>query len=226
MLLMGSVSVDVLLRWIFLAAIAFKILIYLLIAIKIQRKIGFKKIKDLLNNYLKLEHFLNSAWRLGTFLALLISYSYFYLYFKDKSSPSILDLWTREKYSVFIILSLLIIVIGRSIFQSIGDWLDCELTIKRLKRIASTKKILRNISLATNVLMWTQPLVALKWTAMSRWSVRMITAGKFIKISEKWVDKKIQKQVGQYIGTLILATLIETTVKISLVIGLHFVLLS
>ena len=212
------------LKWIFLCAICLKILIYLIILIKIQRNVGLKKIRNLISNYLKLEHFLSSAWRLGTFFALMLSYAYFYFYFKDKNSPSVLSLWQDENYLVFAIVSLILVVILRSVLQSITDWLDCNLTIKRLKRIATTKKILGGISQATNVLMWTQPLVAMKWSVVSRWTVKMIAAGKFIKFSEKWVDKKIQKKVGQYVATMILATLIETFIKISLIVGLHFVL--
>ena len=219
-----SISLDVLLRWAFLSAICFKLFIYLIVIIKMHRQIGLKKVRELAVNYLKLEHILNSAWRLGTFLALLICYGYFYFYFKSHDSPPLLTLWGQKDYLVFAIVTAILLMIGRSILQSVADWLDCNLTIKKLKRVATTKKILKNISLATNALMWTQPLVALKWSVISQWSIRMITAGKLIRFSEKWVDKKIQKQVGQYIGTMILATLIESFVKIGLVVALHFVL--
>ena len=221
-----SISLDVLLRWVFLSAICVKLAAYLLIVIKIQRKIGLRKLRDLAANYLKLEHFLSSAWRLGTFFALLLAYAYFYFYFKDEASTSLLSLWTQKDYLAFSIIALILIMIARSVFQSVVDWLDCDQSIKKLKRVATTKKILKNISIATNALMWTQPLFALKWSVLSSWSIKMIAAGKFIKFSEKWVDKKIQKQVGQYIGTMILATLIESTIKIGLVVSLHFVLKS
>ncbi|MFK7824659.1 MAG: hypothetical protein AB8G05_10905 [Oligoflexales bacterium] len=220
----SSISIDVLLRWVFLSAIFLKLTIYSMMTIKIHKKIGLNKIQDLLNNYLKIEHFLSSAWRLGTFIALLLSYSYFYFYFKVKSSPSITSLWNQGNYLALTIIALILIVILRSMLQSIADWFDCEQSIRRLKRVATTKKILGGISHATNILMWTQPLMALKWSALSSWSMKMITVGKFVTISEKWVDKKIQKKVGQYIGTIILATLIESLIKISLIVSLHFFL--
>ncbi|MBQ46539.1 MAG: hypothetical protein CMP10_03455 [Zetaproteobacteria bacterium] len=222
---MPPLPILVVTQWCFMFAITVKTLSYGISVYRIITHIGTKKIKDFFKRYLKAEHLLHSAWRLGSYIALFVGYIYLQVESAEIDDISVVQVWQTEKVLVSVWAILMIFLVVRALIQGIVDIKEIDDIAKALRKIIKTKIILRRVSLATSVIGFASPLVGLKWLAAAQLGRKMVITGQVVGLFESWFDKRVDSHFRQYVATLLLSAVLESGYKI-LVIGLSIYMVS
>ena len=201
----------------FAVLIIAKVILYVAVGRRLIRVLGRHRIRIFWQHYARGDHLLAAAWRMGTFLSLMISYCglVFYSSWKSLAAPP------DPRSGVFWLwLVLLIILLIRISIQILAEWIDLDQSLKALLTTLKIKSGLRTVGHVVSVLSLAYPVFSFQgWTALAVCSKRALVVGKGAKLFEKWFDRQVHGELRQFILAAIGAAIIETILKIVIIVA-------
>jgi len=157
-----------------------------------------------------------AAWRAGLLFSLFVSYLGLVIFIYVKKPDTPVDV---RSPLTWLWAGFLILVVLRTVLQTLVEAGDLESSLKSLRRTLQVKAGLRYLSHAVGILGMVSPLFAFQgWVGLALWSKRALLVGRGMVLFEKWFDHRVHGELRRFIVASITAAVVETLLRTFLMI--------